>query len=409
MNYQKKTLRDCDLSGKKVLLRCDFNVPQDKKTGAIQDDTRIVASLQTIRYLLDHNAAVILCSHMGRPHGTWKKELSLAFAGERLQALLGVPITLTKDVLGEDTISKAAMLQAGQILLIENLRFRLEEEQNDPLFSKQLADLADLFVFDAFGAAHRAHSSTAGVADYIPAVAGFLVEKEVAVMGKALCQPKHPFVAILGGAKVSDKIGVINNLLDIVDTILIGGGMSYTFLAAKGVKIGNSLIESDRVDYARTMMEKAAEKGVKFLLPCDHLVATEFSSETAAIPTEGIDIPDNLMGMDIGAKTIVAFTEALQDAGTVIWNGPMGVFEFSAFSAGTTAIATALTELKNAVTIVGGGDSAHAVDQLGIADQLTHISTGGGASLEFLEGLNLPGIACLADKTGTSEEGSSDL
>lgn len=398
MNYNKKTIRDVDVSGKKILLRADFNVPHDKKTGVIQDDTRIVATLPTIRYLLDHGAAVIVCSHLGRPHGVWKKELSLASAGERLSKLLGLTIPLTQDVLGADTKAKAAALQPGQVMLIENLRFRLEEEQNDPAFSQELAGLADLFVFDAFGAAHRAHSSTAGVADYIPAVAGFLVEKELEIMGGALINPKRPLVAILGGSKVSDKIGVINNLLELADAILIGGGMAYTFQAARGGKVGQSLLESDKLEFARQMLSKAEAKGVKFLLPVDNLAAETFAADALPIEVDSTSIPDHLIGMDIGPKTVASFVQAMQGAGTVIWNGPMGVFEFPAYAGGTKAVAKAVSELPGAVTIVGGGDSASAVEQLGFADAITHISTGGGAALEFLEGLTLPGIACLADQ-----------
>lgn len=398
MKYNKKTVRDIDVVGKKVLLRCDFNVPHDEKTGVILDDTRIAASLPTIEYLLTHGASVILCSHFGRPKGTWKPEFSLSSAGKHLQTMLGIPVPLTSDVLGEDTKSKAAALKPGEIMLIENLRFRIEEEKNDPAFSKELASLADLFVFDAFGAAHRAHSSTAGVADYLPAVAGFLVEKEIDIMGKALENPRRPLIAILGGSKVSDKIGVIRNLLDLANTILIGGGMSYTFQAARGGHVGNSLLEADRLDFAREMIQLAEEKGVKFILPVDELAASEFSSNSKPVLVESMNIPDNLMGLDIGPKTIALFTEALQGAGTVIWNGPMGVFEFPAYSQGTKGIAKVLADLPNAITIIGGGDSASAVEQMGFADKITHISTGGGASLEFLEGLALPGITCLLDR-----------
>lgn len=398
MNYNKKTIRDVEVAGKRVLLRADFNVPHDKKTGVIQDDTRIVATLPTIRYLLDHGASVIVCSHLGRPHGVWKKELSLTSAGEHLSDLLGLPVPLTADVLGPDTKAKAAALQPGQVMLLENLRFRLEEEQNDPAFSRELADLADLFVFDAFGAAHRAHSSTAGVADYIPAVAGFLVETELKIMGGALDNPKRPLVAILGGSKVSDKIGVINNLLELADAILIGGGMAYTFQAARGGTVGQSLLEPDKMSFAREMLSKAEEKGIKFLLPVDNLAAETFAADAPPIVVDAMDIPDPLIGMDIGPKTIQTFQQAMQGAGTVIWNGPMGVFEFPAYAEGTKAVAKAVSELPGAVTIVGGGDSASAVEQLGFADAITHISTGGGAALEFLEGLTLPGIACLADR-----------
>ena len=392
MNYDKKTIRDIDVSGKKILLRCDFNVPHDKATGIIHDDTRIVSTLPTIRYLLEHNAAVILLSHMGRPHGEWKKELSLFSARDHLEKLLGLSIPLTKDVLGPDTKAKCAALQPGQAVLVENLRFRIEEEQNDP------ASLADIFVFDAFGAAHRAHASTEGVSHYLPSVAGFLVEKELNFMGKALEEPKRPLVAILGGSKVSDKIGVINNLLQKADTILIGGGMAYTFQVALGRSIGTSLLDAGHVNYARDMIQKAKDMGVTLLLPQDNLATQDFSADAQPVLVEVDQFPENLMGMDIGPKTIEAFTAAIQGAGTVVWNGPMGVFEFPAFAKGTNAIAGAMAQQKDAITIVGGGDSASAVEQSGMADQFTHISTGGGASLEFLEGLTLPGIACLEDK-----------
>ena len=397
MNYDKKTIRDIDVSGKKILLRCDFNVPHDKATGVIHDDTRIVSTLPTIRYLLEHNAAVIMLSHMGRPHGQWKQEMSLFSARDHLEKLLGISIPLTKDVLGPDTKEKCAALQPGQAVLVENLRFRIEEEKNDPAFAQELASLADIFVFDAFGAAHRAHASTEGVSHYLPSVAGLLVEKELNFMGKALDNPKRPLVAILGGSKVSDKIGVINSLLQKADTILIGGGMSYTFQAARGKQIGASLLDEAHVDYAREMMEKAEKLGVKLLLPQDNIAAKEFSADAQPIPVTPDNFPDELMGMDIGPKTIEAFSAAIQGAGTVIWNGPMGVFEFPAFAKGTNAIAEAMARQTEAVTIVGGGDSASAVEQSGMAGKFSHISTGGGAALEFLEGLVLPGIACLAD------------
>ena len=398
MNYNKKTIRDIDVSGKKILLRCDFNVPHDKKTGIIHDDTRIVATLPTIRYLLEHNAAVILLSHMGRPHGEWKQELSLFSARDHLEKLLGIPVPLTQDVLGPDTKEKCKNLQPGQVVLVENLRFRLEEEKNDPAFSKELASLADLFVFDAFGAAHRAHASTEGVSHYLPSVAGLLVEKEMRFMGGALENPKRPLVAILGGAKVSDKIGVINNLLQKADAILIGGGMSYTFQAAQGGKIGTSLLDEAHVSYAGEMIQKAKELGVDLLLPVDNVVTPSFSADAPSEVVPSQAIPDDRMGMDIGPETIQRFQKAIENAGTVIWNGPMGVFEFPAFAVGTKAIAKALAQLSGAVTIVGGGDSVSALEQTGFADQISHISTGGGASLEFLEGLALPGIVCLADK-----------
>ncbi len=397
MNYHKKTINDVDVSGKKVLLRCDFNVPQDKETGAITSDKRIVASLPTIRALLSRGAAVIACSHLGKPKGQWKESLSLAPVAVRLSELLGQEVIFAKDVTGEDAKAKAAALQPGQILLLENLRFDPREEKNDPTFAKELADMAELYVSDAFGTVHRAHASTAGVAAYLPAVSGLLVAKELQIMGGALENPKRPFVAVLGGAKVSDKIGVINNLLDKADTIIIGGGMAYTFAKAQGGEIGKSLCESDKLDYALDMIEKAKENGVKLLLPTDTLAATEFApdAESRVVPTGAI--PADMEGMDIGPDTTAAFCEAVKGAGTVVWNGPMGVFEFERFAQGTRAMAQALAD-SGAVTIVGGGDSAAAVEQMGFADKITHISTGGGASLEFLEGIELPGVACLLDK-----------
>ena len=396
MNYNKKTVKDIDVAGKKVLLRCDFNVPQDKATGAITDDKRIVAALPTIQYLLEQNAAVIACSHLGKPKGEWKESLSLAPVAKRLSELLGKDVIFAKDIIGEDAKAKAAALQPGQIMLLENLRFDKREEKNDPEFAKELSSMAEVYVSDAFGTVHRAHASTAGVAAYLPAVSGFLIGKELDIMGKALDDPKRPFVAVLGGAKVSDKINVINNLLEKADTIIIGGGMAYTFKTAQGYTIGQSLLEADKLDYAKDMMAKAEAKGVKFLLPVDNLCAAEFSADAKPVLAEG-NIPDDLMGMDIGPKTIAAFSDAVKGAGTVVWNGPMGVFEFPAFAEGTKAMAKALAE-SGAITIVGGGDSAAAVEQLGFADKMTHISTGGGASLEFLEGKELPGVACLLDK-----------
>lgn len=397
MNYNKMTVSDADLSGKKVLLRCDFNVPQDKTTGAITSDKRIVASLPTIRYLLEHGAAVIACSHLGKPKGTWKESLTLAPVAQRLSELLGMEVIFAKDIIGEDAQAKAAALQPGQLLLLENLRFDPREEKNDPEFAKALADMAELYVSDAFGTVHRAHASTAGVAAYLPAYAGLLVEKELSVMGKALDDPKRPFVAILGGAKVSDKIGVINNLLEKADTIIIGGGMAYTFLKAQGGEIGTSLLEADRLDYAREMLQKAADRNVRLLLPVDTAIGDSFAADCNSQIVDSKSIPANWMGMDIGPETVQLFTDAVKGAGTVVWNGPMGVFEFPAFAVGTEAIAKALAE-SGAVTIVGGGDSAAAVEKLGYAARMTHISTGGGASLEFLEGKELPGVACLLNK-----------
>ena len=422
MNYNKKTVADVDVAGKKVLLRCDFNVPQDKKTGAITSDKRIVAALPTIQYLLEHGAAVIACSHLGKPEPVfdkwvkkqlekgkepaeltqeaWEKslrKLTLAPVAQRLSQLLGREVLFAHDVVGEDAAAKAAALQPGQILLLENTRFEKGETKNDPEFAKKLASFADIYVSDAFGAVHRAHASTAGVAAYLPAVSGFLIEKELRVMGGALENPKRPLVAILGGSKVSSKIGVINNLLEIADTIIIGGGMAYTFSAAQGGKIGNSLLESEWMDYANEMVKKAADKGVKLLLPVDTVIADRFAPDADTAVVKAGQIPDGWEGLDIGPETVKLYCAAVADAGTVIWNGPMGVFEFDKFAVGTRAVAEALSK-TDAITIVGGGDSAAAVEQLGYADKMTHISTGGGASLEFLEGKELPGVACLLDK-----------
>ena len=396
MNYNKKTVYDVDVKGKKVLLRCDFNVPQNKETGEITSDKRIKAAIPTIKYLLDNGAAVIACSHLGKPKGEWKEKLTLAPVAKRLSELLGMDVIFAKDIIGEDAQAKAAALKPGQIMLLENLRFDIREEKNGEDFAKALADMAEIFVSDAFGTVHRAHASTAGVAAYLPAYSGLLVDKELSVMGKALDDPKRPFVAVLGGAKVSDKINVINNLLEKADTIIIGGGMAYTFKKAQGYEIGTSLLEADRIDYAKDMIAKAEAKGVKFLLPVDNMCAAEFSADAEPVLCEG-DIPADLMGMDIGPKTIELFAAAVKGAGTIVWNGPMGVFEFDKFAVGTKAMAQALAE-SGAITIVGGGDSAAAVEKLGFADKITHISTGGGASLEFLEGKELPGVACLLDK-----------
>lgn len=422
MNYNKKTVKDIDVAGKKVLLRCDFNVPMAKDgSGVITDDKRIRAALPTIQYLLDQNAAVIACSHMGKPVATfdsyvkkqaekgkdpatiteesWKKslaQLSLKPVAARLSELLGREVIMAADVVGPDAQAKAAALKPGQILLLENTRFEKGETKNDPALAKAMASMAEVYVSDAFGAVHRAHASTAGVADYLPAVSGFLIQKELEIIGGALANPKRPLVAILGGSKVSSKIGVINNLLEIADTIIIGGGMTYTFLKAQGGSIGKSLLEEDWLDYCNDMMKKAKEKGVKLLLPEDTVCAKEFSADAEPITVDSMNIPDDCLGMDIGPKAIAAYSEAVKDAGTVIWNGPMGVFEFPAFAAGTKAVAEALSK-SNAITIIGGGDSAAAVQQLGYADKMTHISTGGGASLEFMEGKELPGVACLLD------------
>ena len=423
MNYNKKTVRDLDVAGKKVLLRCDFNVPMAKDgSGVITDDKRIRASLPTIQYLLEQGAAVIACSHMGKPVATfdsyvkkqtekgkdpasiteekWKKslaELSLAPVAARLSELLGKEVIMAADVVGADAQAKAAALQPGQILLLENTRFEKGETKNDPALAKAMADLADVYVSDAFGAVHRAHASTAGVADYLPAVSGFLIQKELEFIGGALANPKRPLVAILGGSKVSSKIGVINNLLEIADTIIIGGGMAYTFSAAQGGKIGNSLFEADWQNYANEMVEKAKTKGVKLLLPVDTVCGDKFAPDANVQTVEAGCIPDGWEGLDIGPKTVELYCSAVKDAGTVIWNGPMGVFEFEAFATGTKAVAEALSK-TDAITIIGGGDSAAAVQQLGYADKMTHISTGGGASLEFMEGKDLPGVACLLDK-----------
>ena len=399
MNYNKKSIEDINVSGKRVLCRCDFNVPT--KNGKITSDKRIVAAMPTIKYLVDHNAKVILCSHMGKPKGEVKPELSLQVVADRISELLGKPVVMAKDVVGEDAKTKAAALKDGDVMLLENTRFEKGETKNDPELSKALASMADLFVNDAFGTAHRAHSSTAGVADYLPAVCGYLVQKEVSIMGKALADPERPFVAILGGAKVSDKLNVINNLLEKVDTLIIGGGMAFTFLAAKGYDIGSSLVDSEKIDYCKEMMAKAESKGVKLLLPVDAVVADSFPNPIdaeIAVETVAADaIPADKMGLDIGEKSQGLFADAVKSAKTVVWNGPMGVFENPTLAKGTIAVAQALAD-SSAVTIVGGGDSAAACEQLGFADKITHISTGGGASLEFLEGLELPGIACLEDK-----------
>ncbi len=399
MNYNKKSVRDIDVSGKKVLLRCDFNVPL--KGGVITSDKRIVAALPTIKYLLENNAAVIACSHMGKPKGEVVPELSLAVVAKRLSELLGQEVKMAGDVVGESAMSMAKDLKPGQIMLLENLRFDKGETKNDPEFAKKLASMADIYVSDAFGTVHRAHASTAGVAEYLPAVCGFLIEKELGIMGKALADPERPFVAILGGAKVSDKLNVIANLLEKVDTLIIGGGMAYTFMAAKGYSVGKSLFDAEKVDYCKEMLAKAQEKGVKLLLPEDTVVADAFPDPIDAdikVETVASDsIPADKMGLDIGEKTREIFAEAARNAKTVVWNGPMGVFENPTLAAGTIAVAKALAD-SDAITIVGGGDSAAACEQLGFADKITHISTGGGASLEFLEGKELPGVACLLDK-----------
>ena len=399
MNYNKKSVKDVALQGKRVLCRCDFNVPL--KAGEITSDKRIVAALPTIRYLIDHGAKVILCSHMGKPKGEFKPELSLAVVAKRLSELLGQSVKMAKDIVGPDAKALAASLRDGEVMLLENTRFMPGETKNDPALSKELASLADLFVNDAFGSAHRAHASTAGVADYLPAVCGFLIEKEMSIMGKALADPERPFVAILGGARVYDKLNVISNLLEKVDTLIIGGGMAYTFIAAQGHAIGNSLFDAEKVDYCKQMLEKAAQKGVQLLLPVDTVVAAGFPNpidaaiETKTVPCD--QIPADMEGLDIGEASQALFAQAVRNAKTVVWNGPMGVFENPTLAKGTIAVAQAMAD-SAATTIVGGGDSAAACEQLGFADRITHISTGGGASLEFLEGRELPGIACLADR-----------
>ncbi len=430
----KKTIEDVNVQGKKVLVRVDFNVPMDKETGTkITDENRILGALPTIKYLVDHKAAVILCSHMGKPHNVFNdtlklnkkekakiealpaeeqaaateaalekakkdvKKLSLAPVAARLSELLGQEVIMAKDVIGPDAKAKAAALQPGQVMVLENLRFHAEEEKNDPAFAKALADYAELYVNDAFGTAHRAHASTAGVADYLPAVSGYLIEKELKFMGGALENPQRPFVAILGGAKVSSKIGVITNLIDKVDALVIGGGMAYTFAKAMGGEVGDSLLEEDKIDLSKEIIEKAKAKGVKFLLPIDTVIADDFSNDanTRIVPIG--EIPAGWQGVDIGPETRKLFADTIKNAKTVVWNGPMGVFEFSNFAKGTIAVAEALAE-ADCISIVGGGDSAAAVTQLGFADKISHISTGGGASLEFLEGKTLPGVAALNDK-----------
>ncbi|WP_137698405.1 phosphoglycerate kinase [Ruminiclostridium herbifermentans] len=392
----KKTIEDIDVAGKKVIVRVDFNVPLDAN-GKITDDKRIVGALPTIKYLVDKGAKTILVSHLGRPKDGFEDKFSMKPTAVRLGELLGKNVIMAKDVIGEDAKAKAAALQSGEVLMLENVRFHKEETKNNPDFAKELASMAEIFVNDAFGTAHRAHASTAGLADYLPAVCGFLIKKEIEIMGKALANPARPFVAILGGAKVSDKIAVIENLIDKVDTLIIGGGMAYTFLKAKGYNIGTSICEEDKVELAKNLMEKAAAKGVSLLLPSDNAVAKEFNNDSEKQIVASNAMPDGWMGMDIGPVTIEKYASAIKDAKTVIWNGPMGVFEFANFATGTKEVAKALAE-SGAISIVGGGDSAAAVEQLGFADKITHISTGGGASLEYLEGKILPGIDVLMNK-----------
>ena len=400
MQYNKKSVEDIDVSGKKVIVRCDFNVPQDEN-GNITDDKRIRASLETIKYLLGHNAAVILCSHLGRPKGEFNMKYTLAPVAKRLSELLGQEVKLAKDVVGEDAKKLASEVQPGHAVLLENVRFEKGETKNDAALAKAMADMAEIYVNDAFGTAHRAHASTAGIADYLPAVCGFLIKKEISIMGKALSDPARPFVAILGGAKVSDKLAVIENLIEKCDTIIIGGGMAYTFLKAQGKEIGKSLVDDTKIDYCKEMMEKAEKLGKKLLLPVDTTVVAEFPNPIDA-PVEveyvSVDaIPADKEGVDIGPETCKLYTEAVKSAKTVVWNGPMGVFENPTLAAGTIAVANALAE-TDATTIIGGGDSAAAVNQLGFGDKMSHISTGGGASLEFLEGKELPGVAAADDK-----------
>ena len=431
MTYNKKTIEDVSVSGKRVLVRCDFNVPL--KDGVITSDKRIIGALPTIKYLLDNGAKVILCSHMGKPHNIFtegfgltkkekkkveelpeneqaaakaellkkalddKKKFTLKPVADRLNELLGGVVTFAEDIVGPDAKAKVAALEAGKAVLLENVRFDARETKNNPEFAKELSEYADLYVNDAFGTAHRAHATTAGVADYLPAVCGYLIQKEIGIMGKALADPARPFVAILGGAKVSDKIGVIENLIEKVDTLIIGGGMAYTFFKANGSSVGTSLCEDDKVELAKEMMAKAQAKGVKFLIPVDNKLGREYDENTESMYSDSDKIPDDWMGLDIGPKTQELFANAIKGAGTVVWNGPMGVSEWKNFAAGTEAVANAVAE-SGAISIIGGGDSAAAVEKLGFADRMTHISTGGGASLEFLEGKTLPGIACLQDK-----------
>ena len=397
MTYNKKSIEDIDVTGKRALVRCDFNVPM--KDGKITSEKRIVSALPTIQYLIDHGAKVILCSHMGKPKTEEdRQKYTLAPVAKRLSELLGKEVVFATDVTGPDAKAKAAALQNGDVLLLENTRFDPRETKNDPEMSKELASMADIFVNDAFGSAHRAHASTAGVADYLDvAVCGYLIQKEISIMGKALEDPKRPFVAILGGARVSDKIGVINNLLDKVDTLIVGGGMAYTFFRALGNKTGSSICEEDKLDVANEVLKKAEEKGVNFLIPVDNEIGRTYDENTTHMTIYSDSIPDGWMGLDIGPVTRELFAKTIQGSGTVVWNGPMGVSEWKNFAAGTETVATAVAE-SGAVSIIGGGDSAAAIEKLGFADKMTHISTGGGASLEFLEGKELPGIACLNDR-----------
>lgn len=394
INYNKKSVSDIQVGGKKILLRCDFNVPLDKETGKITDEGRIVAALPTINYLIENGAAVIACSHLGRPKGEFKQEFSLSPVAERLSGLLGKPVKMSKDVIGPDAIKLASELKPGEVMLLENTRFHKEEEKNDLEFAKKLAGLADIFVSDAFGSVHRAHASTEGVSHYLPAVSGFLLKKELDNIGAAISNPKRPLIAILGGAKVSDKLGVIGNLLKIADTIIIGGGMAYTFIKADGGTIGSSLCEESEISAVLKTKAEAEKCGVKLLLPIDSIAASEFSNDSQSKTVDSNAIPDGMMALDIGPRAAEEFSREIAGAGTIVWNGPMGVFEFPNFAQGTLAVANAVAE-SGAISIIGGGDSAAAVRQFGLEDKITHISTGGGASLEFMEGKILPGIACL--------------
>ncbi|MDD4066704.1 MAG: phosphoglycerate kinase [Clostridia bacterium] len=396
MSINKKTIEDIDVKNKKVLVRCDFNVPQDDD-GNITDDKRIVESLKTIKYLIDNNAKIILCSHLGRPKGEFNEKYSLKPIAKRLSELLNIKVKMATDVIGENAKKLVSELNDGEVMLLENVRFHKEEEENDLIFAKELANFAEIYVNDAFGTAHRAHASTAGVANYLPAVAGYLIEKEIDILGGVLDNPQRPFVAILGGKKVSDKIGVIENLINKADSIIIGGGMAYTFFKAQGFEIGKSICEEDRLELAKELLEKANSKNVKILLPVDIVCTNEISENGNAITVEANNIPADFIGVDIGEKTIEVFAHELEKAKTIMWNGPMGVFEIDKFAKGTNAIARVLANL-DAITIIGGGDSASAIEKCGLADKMTHISTGGGASLEYIEGKVLPGIECLNNK-----------
>ncbi len=393
----KKTVKDIDLKGKKVFVRCDFNVPLDEQ-GNITDNRRIVGALPTIKYLLEQNCKIILSSHLGRPKGEFKKEFSLEPVAKELSKLLGKEVKLAKDVIGESAKQLTQNMKEQEIVLLENVRFDAREEKNDESLSKEFANMAEVFVNDAFGTAHRAHSSTAGVANYLPAVSGFLIEKELNFLGSALENPKRPFVAILGGKKVSDKIGVIDSLLEKVDTLMIGGGMAYTFFKSMGYNVGDSICEEDKLNLAESLIKKAKDKNVKLVLPVDNVIADEFSPDANSKVIDSDEIPDGWEGLDIGPRTVELFKQELQNAKTIIWNGPVGLSEYEKFANGTRELAKALAGLEDAITIIGGGDSAAAIEKMGLSDKMTHISTGGGASLEFLEGKKLPGIECLQDK-----------